>query len=543
MHFIGMSALSLYLDDGTKLTISYRIDLTVTSLVAVLVLTYVGIYIATMNKAYVVDKADVVDDFIRAAHTMSIQEIKQMPHKHVIIRMMLFKNLFPLFFGGACTAAGVCVMHYTGMMAMVMDARVRWDPGTVAASVIIALVAATAAYWILFRLLAIFPFLETLRVACAVLMAIAVNGMHYTGMAAATWYYDPGRGDRFSNQIVSSKTAMNAALDAAIIFICAILIASLADIRIWYHNLGRTLREIDCCLVEAKQVTGADVDGALRDFMGHYERLRQMNGSERNLKIYRENSRQFGDKSFSLRSHHLTGPRIAGQNSIRHSNRSNTEASHSVSIRNFNTNRSSRSVSRVVPGTSESGRDGGSVLKASFSEIEKNLEERSEAPSEEPIDNLEPVRTFSSKEILLVKSDSQKGSREVTVHIQSPPSATDAAGNMSMSTDDKEQTPLLVSRAASASLTFDEPTERLPGTDDCENKISIALIKTDGIASSSRGYESAKDAQMNARSSKTDIEQKVSESVKFRNTQLSEKDRNSQRPSAKYAFLEQEAKQ
>ena len=67
---------------------------------------------------------------------------------------------------------------------MVFEGHIKWNPGIVAASVIIAIIAASAAYWILFRLLSLFPDLEVLRIACAVIMSLAVNGMHYTGMVS-----------------------------------------------------------------------------------------------------------------------------------------------------------------------------------------------------------------------------------------------------------------------------------------------------------------------------------------------------------------------
>jgi NO-binding membrane sensor protein with MHYT domain len=57
----------------------------------------------------------------------------------------------------------------------------EWDWGIVAASVLIAVVAATAAFWILFAALPLRPDLEILRVLAAVIAAVAVCGMHYTG--------------------------------------------------------------------------------------------------------------------------------------------------------------------------------------------------------------------------------------------------------------------------------------------------------------------------------------------------------------------------
>jgi len=88
--------------------------------------------------------------------------------------LALVKNPVTLVVGGVVTALGVCVMHYLGMQAVVLDAVIVWHSGIVAASVIIAIVAATAAYWILFRLLALYPQVEALRLLSSIVAAVAV---------------------------------------------------------------------------------------------------------------------------------------------------------------------------------------------------------------------------------------------------------------------------------------------------------------------------------------------------------------------------------
>jgi NO-binding membrane sensor protein with MHYT domain len=88
--------------------------------------------------------------------------------------LALVKNPVTLVVGGVVTASGVCVMHYLGLQAVVLDAVIVWNSGIVAASVIIAIVAATAAYWILFRLLALYPQVEALRLLSSIVAAVAV---------------------------------------------------------------------------------------------------------------------------------------------------------------------------------------------------------------------------------------------------------------------------------------------------------------------------------------------------------------------------------
>jgi NO-binding membrane sensor protein with MHYT domain len=88
-------------------------------------------------------------------------------------------RLLALLGGGLLTGLGVASMHYLGMYAMNMSAHVSYDRLTVGASVGIAVVAATVALWFTLRVKK--PIWIT---GAALVMGLAVAGMHYTGMYA-----------------------------------------------------------------------------------------------------------------------------------------------------------------------------------------------------------------------------------------------------------------------------------------------------------------------------------------------------------------------
>lgn len=91
--------------------------------------------------------------------------------------------------GGVFTGAGVAAMHYTGMAAMRLNGDLGYDTTRVALSVVIAVVASTVALWLAMtvrRGLAIF--------ASALVMGVAVNGMHFTGMSALSVHQHEARG-------------------------------------------------------------------------------------------------------------------------------------------------------------------------------------------------------------------------------------------------------------------------------------------------------------------------------------------------------------
>src|ERR1044071_6552686 len=84
-----------------------------------------------------------------------------------------------LLIGGVITGVGVASMHYMGIAAMRMNASMSFRPLLFIASVIIAVVAATVALWFTLRLRNLWS-----TVGAALIMGVAISGMHYTGMAA-----------------------------------------------------------------------------------------------------------------------------------------------------------------------------------------------------------------------------------------------------------------------------------------------------------------------------------------------------------------------
>jgi len=97
---------------------------------------------------------------------------------------------WPRLAGGALLmGAAVAGMHYTGMAALRMLPGIDYDPVMFALSVVIAVLASGAALWIAFHLRRHSHRVRALRAGAAVVMGGAIVGMHYTGMAAASFPY------------------------------------------------------------------------------------------------------------------------------------------------------------------------------------------------------------------------------------------------------------------------------------------------------------------------------------------------------------------
>ncbi|MER5598673.1 MHYT domain-containing protein [Streptomyces sp. NPDC002265] len=90
-----------------------------------------------------------------------------------------------LAIAGTITGVGVAVMHYLGMAAMDAHGSIEYDAMTVVLSVVIAVVAATAALWAAVSIQGLWSTL-----AASLVMGVAVTGMHYTGMSAVSVHVD-----------------------------------------------------------------------------------------------------------------------------------------------------------------------------------------------------------------------------------------------------------------------------------------------------------------------------------------------------------------
>lgn len=271
MHFVGMYSCRLHYLDGGDSLIYYRLDLTLVSLIVVILLCYAGLYIASSSDdMYMKDRAGaVVDYFKRSA------EVTGWWKRGSFLFSTFTYNLFPIIAGGVCTATGVCVMHFVGMKSMIFNGHIVWNRGIVFASVVVAIIASTTAYWILFRVLVVFPQVEFIRVGSAVLAAVAVNGMHYTGMAAATFVYQPNDCRKVESNGVLTVTqnyATYGAFIAGVVVSFLALAMAISDLRMWFYSLAKITKELDSKIENYSNTK--DPEKSSQQFIADYRQIR-----------------------------------------------------------------------------------------------------------------------------------------------------------------------------------------------------------------------------------------------------------------------------
>ncbi|MBD8094106.1 EAL domain-containing protein [Pseudomonas fluorescens] len=135
-----------------------------------------------------------------------------------------------LAIGALVMGAGIASMHYTGMAAMRMTPGIDYDPALFGASLLIAVVASGAALWIAFNLRRNTPYVRLARGGAAVVMGIAIVGMHYTGMAAARFDDNSFCGAALTG--LSGKGLDNLVLVTSLAVLIIALLTSLLDARL-----------------------------------------------------------------------------------------------------------------------------------------------------------------------------------------------------------------------------------------------------------------------------------------------------------------------
>jgi diguanylate cyclase len=98
-----------------------------------------------------------------------------------------------IIIGSLFIGTGIVSMHYVGMAAMKMDAIIEYDRPLLILSYVIALVVSLVALYLFsyFQGNADHSNFQLRKLGSSVLMGLAIAGMHYTGMAAATFTFQP----------------------------------------------------------------------------------------------------------------------------------------------------------------------------------------------------------------------------------------------------------------------------------------------------------------------------------------------------------------
>jgi len=213
MHFVAMLAFSL-----PGMEMSYDLTLTIVSLA--LALAFTGLGFAVMNREGV--------------------------------------SGWRIFPTGLLMGSGVLAMHYIGMAAMQMPATARYDRIWIAISIFIAIGAATAALW-----LAVREQKFAHRLAAGVVMGLAISGMHYAGMRAAT--FTAANHADLAHGVASLGQAFLAMLVSGVTLSILAIALGAARLERLLQGFARREARIALRLKVADVLRARDTDEALRE--------------------------------------------------------------------------------------------------------------------------------------------------------------------------------------------------------------------------------------------------------------------------------------
>ena len=169
-------------------------------------------------------------------------------------------NLLGLMTGGMLMGLAIASMHYTGMAAMEVQAVMEFNPWLVALSILIAIWASLAALWLAFY----FQTAQTEgvnwpKIGSAVVMGIAISGMHYTGMAAT--HFRPAPNLPVMATAGINPTILATMIGVATVFLLSItLISSIIEQN--FADLESRIQERTAELLQAKEAAEAAKEAA-----------------------------------------------------------------------------------------------------------------------------------------------------------------------------------------------------------------------------------------------------------------------------------------
>ncbi|HEF0076369.1 EAL domain-containing protein [Citrobacter sp. Cy234] len=199
MHFIGMLAMKM------SMPINYHFSLTAFSFLIALISATLAINIAISGQ------------------TLSTR------------RLIVATSLL---------STGVVTMHYVGMVAIVEHVAIRWQFSLILLSVVIAIIASGIGLWLAFHLRQNTRRALINRLIAALVMALAIASMHYTGMGAATFtHFGHTAHDGLSTLELSIWVCA-----VTLVILGIMLVISMVDSQLRTSRLADNLHQLNCQL-------------------------------------------------------------------------------------------------------------------------------------------------------------------------------------------------------------------------------------------------------------------------------------------------------
>jgi NO-binding membrane sensor protein with MHYT domain len=270
VHYLAMNSLTLSWK-GETITVRRSAFMAAMALVTCFVLEVAGLYIAASDTCFNKSSNEIIEMFIaQTTHKYTMSEIKGMGDLKMKA-IVLTHKLEHIAFGGLLGGGGIVAMHYIAMQGMRFHGQVSYDAGLVTFSVIVAVLVMITAYFLVFRVLSVFPSVDILRNAVA-FTCILNCGVHYIALSAATFTYEEGNAPVVKNASVDSTTFFTGVIVASVAFSTMVSVYSISDLRSWLLRSSVQLRRAETVIENIRKRAAGSTDATCQSISKEIQR-------------------------------------------------------------------------------------------------------------------------------------------------------------------------------------------------------------------------------------------------------------------------------
>ena len=160
------------------------------ALVAVM-LTFCGVMVACRDKIFCRSKAEIltlVKAEVEKRHKVKGKNASVKVTSQDLFNRAVTTDLRRIVLGGTLNGVGVVVSEYLILLSWVFrGGYVKWDTSLVATAAVAAVVGSIAAYWLIFRMLAVMPGYDSYRMLATTVLTATVCGSSYCSVLSARY--------------------------------------------------------------------------------------------------------------------------------------------------------------------------------------------------------------------------------------------------------------------------------------------------------------------------------------------------------------------
>jgi NO-binding membrane sensor protein with MHYT domain len=246
--YMMLSSFRLHDSAGAVVTKQYDTALCVSSIPIVIVLTYIGLLIASTDSYFTRSKKEIL-------------EIYRSDQKNTVAGAPLDMSSFETNFavsthkpcriicGSLFMAVALVVMRTMGFASIYIPGTVRPQNGPIVAQAVVAVVGSVSGFWIYFRLLSLYPSWDVVRTACTLHGVLLFSGIRYVSLSGVRFEYDASIQMPSEEVSISSSDLIGGVILATVMVSFLALVYVLSDLRAWLRKTNTQVRQADRALL------------------------------------------------------------------------------------------------------------------------------------------------------------------------------------------------------------------------------------------------------------------------------------------------------